>query len=608
MEGTTLRLRRRILAVITTCGAVVMSASTPALAAPGPAPSTREGATGPSSFVLASYNIRHALSDAVATDDVERLARSGADIIALQEMGSRMRRNAVRARLVDCDTCEFRAYMPDGFGPAEVPFLFRASAFDLVDKGTEKVSDPTYVGPDGAGPSTMGAKYLTYVELRHVATGQDIYVINNHAVPSVQAADGGPNYANPERLQLFRQHMDGLAAMVQRFEATGAAVFTAGDFNVSWRRDSVVQSKMFPYYRMKQVGVHASYEYLGAPAMGTQGGGNRLIDQVSSSDNATIVAQDQAILSGYSSDHRPVRVRYGIAAAPDAPTAVTAQPLERSARVQWAPAAGNGSAVTSYTVTAVEGGAPVTVPGGTTSAVVPGLASGSSYTFVVEAANSIGPGPRSLESNPVVPVAIPPQTTITAGPVANGFLTSNEATVDYTSDAPGSTFACSLDGRAVPCGTSTVRLTSLTQDTHEFATTARDADGDADPSPATRTWTVPLDSTKLRRTASWSLKARGGYYMGAYAVATNRHAVLSRPVSGMRNVALVATTGPGAGAVKVFLGSTLLKRLDLAAPVVTRGRVLPVARFATGQSGKVRIVVASAGKPVRVEGLGVATR
>lgn len=595
---------------MTTCGAVVLSASIPALAASGPAPAStaRTDVAGASSFVLASYNIRHALSDAVATDDVQRLAESGVDIIALQEMGSRMRRNAVRARLVDCATCEFRAYMPDGFGPAEVPFLFRASAFELVSKGTEKVSDATYVGPDGAGPSTMGAKYLTYVELRHVATGQDIYVINNHAVPSVQASDGGPNYKNAERLQLFRQHMDGLSAMVQRFEATGAAVFTAGDFNVSWRRDSVVQSKLFPYYRLSQVGVHASYEYLGAPATGTQGTGNRLIDQVSSSENGAIVPLDQAILSGYSSDHRPVRVRYGIAATPAAPTAVTAQPLERSARVAWAPAADNGAAVTAYTVTAVQNNAQVTVPGDATSAVVPGLESGSSYTFVVEAANRIGVGPDSVESNPVVPIAIPPQTTITTGPAANGFVASGEATVGYTSSAPGSSFACSLDGLAVPCGTSAVRLTSLTQGTHEFTATARDEAGDADPSPATRSWTVPLDSTKLRHTPSWSLQARRGYYMGSYAVASNRHAVLSRTVSGMRSVALVATTGPGAGVVKVFLGSTLLKRMDLAAPVVTRTQVLPVARFGTGQSGKVRIVVASAGKPVRVEGLGVATR
>ncbi len=105
-----------------------------------------------------------------------------------------------------------------------------------------------------------------------------------------------------------------------------------------------------------------------------------------------MTVQDQSILTGYSSDHRPVRVRYAVAPAPAppaAPAAVTAQPLERAASVTWAPAGGNGAApVTAYTVTAVQNGARVTVPGTASSAVVPGLTSGTSYTFQVRAVNS----------------------------------------------------------------------------------------------------------------------------------------------------------------------------------------------------------------------------
>ena len=105
-----------------------------------------------------------------------------------------------------------------------------------------------------------------------------------------------------------------------------------------------------------------------------------------------------------------------------------------------------------------------------------------------------------------------------------------------------------------------------------------------------------------------SLNPRAGYYTGAYAQSTNRHAVVSRGVSGMRRLALVATKAPGHGTVKVYLGSTLLKQVDLQSRVVARGQVLPLAQFVTPQSGKVRVVVASQGKPVRLEGLGVATR
>ena len=233
-----------------------------------------------------------------------------------------MRRNAVRAELVDCATCEFRAYMPDGSGPAEVPFLFRASAFELVGKGTEQVSEATYVGPDGAGGSTMGPKYLTYVQLRHVATGRDIYVINSHAVPSVQGPSGGPNYGNPERLALFRQHMDGLVAMVS----------TVRGHRRRGLRHRRLQRQLPPRrrragqdlprtHRMKQIGMYASYKYAGSPALGSQEGTTRLIDQVASSGSAGVAVQDQSILTGYSSDHRPVRIRYAVAPAPAPPGA-----------------------------------------------------------------------------------------------------------------------------------------------------------------------------------------------------------------------------------------------------------------------------------------------
>lgn len=612
MEGTTLRLRRRILAVMTTCFAVLLSGAAPGLAEPGTAPGTGSGVSGPSGFVLATYNIRHALSDAVAAADLQRLADTGVDVIAMQEMGARTRRDAVRARLVDCDACQFRAYMPDGAGPGEVPFLFRSSTFELISKGAEKVSDATFVGAGGAGPSTIAPKYLTYVQLRHRATGQDIYVINNHAVASIQGPDGGPNYNNPERLRLFRQHMDGLSSMIERFGATGAAVFAAGDFNVNYRRDSVVQDKMFPYYRMKQVGAFASYKFLGSPDQGTQvnrtGNDTRLIDQVISREHPAIAPQQQAILGGYTSDHRPVRVQYSIVSAPTAPGTVSAEPLERSARVAWAPASGNGSAMTAYTVTVVQTGAQVTVPGTQTSVVVPNLTSGSSYTFTVQATNGAGTGPSSLESAAVIPYAVPPETTITSGPATGSFVTSGEVTFGFASNVPGSRFVCTLDGVELPCASSSVRLASLTQGTHEFSTAAVDDAGDVDPSPATRSWTVPLDSTTLRRSASWSLKTRAGYYAGTYAESTNRHAVVSRQVTGARRLSLVATKGPGQGTVKVYLGTTLLKQVDLNAREVARGRVLPIARSSSGLSGKVRVVVASQGKPVRVEGLGVATQ
>ena len=604
-------LHRWLSAVVPTACALVLSGGVHAVASAPTVSLASAEPSSPSSFSVVTYNIRHGLSDAAAVADVQRLADKGVDVIGLQEMGSWERRSAVRARVVDCDTCPYNTYMPTGSGPAEIPILYRSSIFELVSKGNVKVSDATYVGPDGAGPSTIAPKYLTYVQLRHKVTAQEFYLINNHTVASVQASDGGPNYKNRERLRLYRQHMDGLKAMITEFKATGAGVFTTGDFNVNYRRDVVVRDPLFPYYNMKQVDVFASYKDLGIPDRGTHvaenGSDGRIIDYVSALDHPAFAPKAQEILMGYNSDHRPVWARYAIAGPPGSPTGVVAEPLERAARVSWGAAPDNGRRVTSYTVTAVQDGTEVTVPGDTTTATVSGLTEGTGYTFVVRATNLLGPGSESIESNEVIPYAVPPRTRITSGPAPGSFVTSSRADFGYASNVPGSTYSCFLDNAEVSCDPSSVVLRGLSKDTHEFSVTARDGAGDVDPTPATRSWTVPLSSTDLTRSTGWSQGTGSGYYTGSYLHTTRQGAVLRRQVSDATSLALVATKGPGYGRVQVFLGSTLLTRLSLEAGTVTKRRILPIAEFTSAQSGRVRIVVTSTGKPVRVEGLGVAT-
>lgn len=93
---------------------------------------------------------------------------------------------------------------------------------------------------------------------------------------------------------------------------------------------------------------------------------------------------------------------------PDAPTGVTATSVpacmncgthQGSATVSWVAPASNGSAIQSYTVTSTDPTIdPVTVEAPATSAVVPGLAGGTTYTFTVTATNAVG---TSAPSEPV---------------------------------------------------------------------------------------------------------------------------------------------------------------------------------------------------------------
>jgi endonuclease/exonuclease/phosphatase family metal-dependent hydrolase len=266
-------------------------------------------------FDVASYNAQFKSTPAETVSDLTKMAAAGADIIGLQEMGARDKRDAVRAQFVDCSTCEFDAFMTDLPEQNATPILYRWSEFRLESTGTRQVSEATYVGPSGAGPSTVKAKFINYVELRHRATGQVVYVLNNHTVASVQGSDGGRDLRHPERLELYRKHMEGLQALITELPDTGAAVLATGDFNVNYRKDYIVQDTLFPFDRTRQVETAANWEALGMPELGTHpsdGTGNRLIDYVFYSKNTPVTPESQQILEQYTSDHRPVLVRFTI--------------------------------------------------------------------------------------------------------------------------------------------------------------------------------------------------------------------------------------------------------------------------------------------------------
>lgn len=115
------------------------------------------------------------------------------------------------------------------------------------------------------------------------------------------------------------------------------------------------------------------------------------------------------------------------------------------------------------------------------------LASGV-HTFAVRAKDSLGntdstPATRTWTVDTVVP-----ETTITNGPSGN--VSSTTATLTFTSNETGATFECRLNsGAYAPC-ISPTSYTSLAKGTHVFYVRARDAAGNVDASPASRSWRI----------------------------------------------------------------------------------------------------------------------
>ena len=273
---------------------------------------------------IVTYNAGAKLDVDTALRDIAKLMARDPDVIALQELASPAKRRLIRETYIDCEGCVWGGNIPGPPVPGETPVLYRLDRLELKDYGSVQVTEPTYVGKAGAGPSTINAKFVNWVRLSDLRSGRPVYVLNNHTVPSVQAKSGGPNRRFEERLKLYRKHMRGLQTMVREITAQKwGLVFVTGDLNVNFRRDRVLAPAMFPYRMLGEVGLKASYEAVREPQNGTHtlrsGVDTRLIDYVYYLPRRTLTPTALKILWGFSSDHRPLMVDFEVVGVPPAP-------------------------------------------------------------------------------------------------------------------------------------------------------------------------------------------------------------------------------------------------------------------------------------------------
>lgn len=299
-------MRKLLLCLLAVC-------LTPALAATAAAPAAPAGAAraepAVASLRFATLNTAASLSVRKAVSDIRTVLEQDPDVVTLQEMSSWEKRVKVREKFVDCGRCEYDAFIPVPAVQGGQPILWRSDTFELVDQGWDQVTEDTWVGEQGAGPATIRAKYIVWVRLRELTTGRQLYVLNNHFVPTVQAEDGGRN-SNTRRIAIYQKHMNALRTKVEGIQDSGRSVFVTGDFNVNYRKDKIERDTAFPYYNMGLVDVRASYYALGEPRTGTHVLSNgfdlRLIDYVHFWARRMVVPQAQRIMLGLNSDHRPL--------------------------------------------------------------------------------------------------------------------------------------------------------------------------------------------------------------------------------------------------------------------------------------------------------------
>ena len=133
--------------------------------------------------------------------------------------------------------------------------------------------------------------------------------------------------------------------------------------------------------------------------------------------------------------------------------------------------------------------------------------------------NDCGPGADTLNADDIdinadncearsLTDSMAPETSITSGPGNGATITSSSVTFGFSASEPGSTFTCSLDGGPLQaCNSGSKTYTGLADGSHSFTVFATDSAGNADPSPATRSFTVqvPPPATQPPPTATPTL-------------------------------------------------------------------------------------------------------
>jgi len=233
------------------------------------------------------------------------------------------------------------------------------------------------------------------------------------------------------------------------------------------------------------------------------------------------------------------------------------------------------------------------------------------HSWVIEAPGNPGnPGNPANPGNPTPPGprdTSAPETTLTGGPAEGSWSLTRTATFDLAATEPGA-LTCTLDGTSRSCAAGQLRLDGLTAGTHVLTVAATDAAGNADPTPATRTWTVPRTAAELPRAKKWRLRTSPTAYGGRVLETRSKRATLRVRVTDARRVALVVSGARKHGTVAVYAGKRKVAIVKLAGRRTVSKRLVALPALPTAFTGDLRVVVTTRGRPVRIEGLGVTTR
>jgi CSLREA domain-containing protein len=239
--------------------------------------------------------------------------------------------------------------------------------------------------------------------------------------------------------------------------------------------------------------------FVGSSTADNDGKFTAAVSGVEVGDYVTATATDAA---GNTSEFSPNKVVSSDNTPPEAPTGFTATIASQdTADLDWTNNTESDLAGYSVYRSTTSGGpyTKITTKLLSSSAYTDtGLRADTTYYYVVTAIDDAdNESTYSNEASTSTPTdATAPETILDSGPT--GVVTSGSATFEFSSSEQDSTFECSLDGAAFSGCTSPQQYPTLADGDHTFEVRAIDPAGNADPTPASRTWTVDASAPTVQ--------------------------------------------------------------------------------------------------------------
>lgn len=253
---------------------------------------------------IGSYNVWHNLPNNVILADLRRLLRQGNGMVyGLQEFDGGDRSSVL-------------AGLPDNWGyirTGECVILWNKDEVKKLANGVNTLSSSR-----GTGLPNRYAQWGRF-ELRD--TGFRFTVINTHLDAHVERG-GLPNPDPSVRFRELAGHRSQTRQIAEMFRTMSNGgkhpVFCTGDFNTDYRLDHRKRHPDFPVAQFAKVGVKANWAILKNANVSTHFGshGGRQIDYVWRGPMPKWMCQyeNQRVLVGFRSDHRPVVVKMRVRA------------------------------------------------------------------------------------------------------------------------------------------------------------------------------------------------------------------------------------------------------------------------------------------------------